>query len=184
MKVYTKTGDKGETGIIGRRISKASDTIELIGTLDELNASLGIITHYTQTSKKEIQGYHTILTQSQSLLFSIGALIAESDVQIDIDSHVISLEKSIDLMEENLPELTNFILPGGSVLAAHVHLSRAICRKAERRYIAYMQSNESKKFKDFDGNIRKYLNRLSDWLFMFARLANQELGMKDIVWQS
>lgn len=183
MKIYTKTGDKGQTGIIGKRVSKASKIIELIGTLDELNAYLGIISYYTIEQKGIIASYKKFIQIQQSAVFSLGAILAGAEIKFHFDELTIDLEKSIDLMEENLEPLQKFILPGGSLLSSHVHVCRSICRKAERRYISYFESSEvSSSIKSFDTEIRQYLNRLSDWLFMYARLVNSELNLKDVEW--
>ena len=179
MKIYTKTGDDGTTGLFGGgRLSKDSSRIDAYGTIDELNSVLGIV--------RTCEGAHSfehILSHVQVDLFVLGAdlatpLEARSNYTIPrIDgSDVTRLEQAIDSEEAHLQSLTKFILPGGSSLAAHLHLARTITRRAERKVI-----HLSKEMKIGLSDII-YLNRLSDLLFVLARRANQVLGKQDVEW--
>lgn len=174
MKIYTKTGDKGQTSLVGgTRVSKASAKIEAYGTVDELNSSLGIIAAYNEH-------YADFIKSIQHKLFNIGStLAAEEDLEfelptIDLDD-ITTLEKEIDRLSKILPKLKNFILPGGSVLSAHTHVARCICRRAERRvvelddqaYILHVQ----------------YLNRLSDYLFILSREYLRIEEKEEVIWK-
>lgn len=179
MHIYTKSGDKGQTGLLGgKRVSKSNLRIAVVGSLDELNAIFGVLLTLDPPQKAT-----DILRRAQDDIFTIGAEIADPqkkyiDKKIDSD-HVTSLEKSIDELEVSLPKLKNFILPGGTPFAAHTHLSRAICRRAER---CLVRLNEKENL----GNehIVIYLNRLSDLLFMLARWDNFEKRVKEIPWHA
>jgi cob(I)alamin adenosyltransferase len=177
MKIYTKTGDDGSTGLVGgTRVSKADPRIECYGTIDELNASIGLAAVYAPPQLLEE------LRRVQSDLFTIGSHLATpagsphraSFPKLD-ESMVQRLEKAIDATTARLPALSHFILPGGSELAARLHLSRTICRRAERHVVALPEALR-------DLAIVVYLNRLSDWLFVEARLANQAAGVADVIW--
>lgn len=179
MKIYTKGGDKGETSLIGgSRVPKYHDKVEAYGTIDELNSYLGLIRDLSEDPK--IIDLFLII---QERLFT-----AESRVAIDStevlekmpllhETDILLLEEKIDEMNATLPELTQFILPGGHVLASHAHIARTICRRAERLTI--------KAFPDAhpDELVIKYLNRLSDYLFVLARKFAHELGNGDVVWK-
>jgi len=174
MKIYTKTGDKGQTSLVGgTRVSKASVKIEAYGTVDELNSSLGIIA----ASSSE---YSDFLKNIQHKLFNIGStLAAESDLEFNLPSispeDITVLENEIDRLSKVLPRLKNFILPGGSVLSAHTHLSRCICRRAERRVV---------ELDDQDYTIHvKYLNRLSDYLFILSREFLRIEEKPEVIWK-
>lgn len=185
MKIYTKTGDKGETGIIGGRIKKNSITINTIGTFDELNASIGVITSFTTNPNSQ---YLQSLIKIQNTIFCIGSIVSGADIECDFSKYTKELEKNIDLMNSKLIELTKFILPGGSTLSAHIHVSRTICRRAERQLIDYINEYPSEKPKSTKINFEKlleiqiYINRLSDYLFVLARYVNSENGIEDIYW--
>lgn len=173
MKIYTKTGDKGETGIIGRRLAKNSLIIETLGTYDELNAALGTVIALEE--EKTVQ-----LTRIQALLFDIGALLANGKSSVDYKAETRKLEKEMDRLSKELVELHNFILPGGTTIAAHMHLARAICRRAERRVVELSHINETER--DLKA-ILVFTNRLSDYLFILARYTNHQNGVKDILWR-
>ncbi|NOR87136.1 MAG: cob(I)yrinic acid a,c-diamide adenosyltransferase [Bacteroidales bacterium] len=177
-KIYTKKGDGGETSLIGgTRVPKYHDQVEAYGTVDELKSYIGLIRD--QIEEEELS---TILMNIQQCLF-----IAESRIAVDSTEalqkmpnlkveDIELLEDQIDQMNESLPELTSFILPGGHILASHTHVARTICRRAERSTLkAYLNSTE-------DELVLKYLNRLSDYLFVLARKFANELGNGDIVW--
>jgi len=181
MKIYTKTGDDGTTGLFGgRRVAKYSLRIDAYGTVDELNAIIGIaLTHDTPTIIKE----H--LQSISSLLFTVGSDLAtpqdasvKSSVPAITEDHVMHLEQWIDSYEEQLPTLKNFILPGGSPSGAHLHLARTVCRRAERAIVALKQEE------DINPTLLRFINRLSDYLFVAARYTNAKLGFDDIEWKS
>lgn len=164
-KIYTKTGDSGETSLIGGvRVSKSHIRIESYGTVDELNSYLGLIKD--QLSEKEISD---LIYEIQDRLFTIGSVLAsdpeKSKMKIpDLhDEDVVVLENAIDKMNEVLPELKSFVLPGGNLLASHCHVARCICRRAERLVVLLAQNAPVPEL------IVTYLNRLSDYLFVLAR---------------
>ena len=179
MKIYTRTGDDGTTGLIGgSRIRKCDHRLECTGDIDELNAALGVAAASLDGELFE----H--VRDIQNNLFIIGSQIATADAvqptnfpTLD-EPHVTRLEMQIDAAESQLPPLRNFILPGGCEGAARLHLARTICRRAERSLV------------DFSGNhplpsiVVTYMNRLSDWLFVHARLANQLAGIADVIWKT
>ncbi len=175
MKIYTKTGDKGMTGLIGgSRVEKISPRIAAIGDIDELNAALGVVR--TSLADKVLDGE---LEKVQNWLFDLGAEVA-SPVRMQHraigDKQSEFLENSMDRQTEQLPPLANFILPGGCPAAAHLHAARAICRRAERQVLA-LDVNEF-----VSDEAKVFLNRLSDWLFVAARTANAVEGVQDVKW--
>ncbi len=180
MKIYTKTGDSGETGLFaGPRVSKADPRIEAYGTVDELNAVLG-----WGRAEQPPTEIGSVLARVQHELFVVGAELAtpapERLGMIRIgESHIAALEQAIDQFEATLPPLTQFILPGGSPAAAAIHLARTVCRRAERRVVVLRQSTDA----HVSDNIVKYLNRLSDLLFVLARAANACAGQSDVPWE-
>lgn len=182
MKIYTKTGDKGETSLLGgERVSKHHDQIEAYGTVDELNACLGLV-----AVTNEHKTLDAMIPSIQRNLFNAGSELAQSEkykpkkqsahFQPITTEAVETLETWIDQLEEDLPPLKNFILPGGTPAAAHLHLARCICRRAERRVIALAHQ------RDVRTELITYLNRLSDLLFVMARAANHLSGREDIPW--
>lgn len=180
MKIYTKTGDSGETGIFGgTRISKDSLRIDAIGTIDELNACIG--TARSQIRDVEIDN---LLHRIQNELFNIGADLATLDTHAKSERLRISpdfvgtLEKDIDRIEHQLAPLTNFILPGGSVAGSTLHLARTVCRRSERSVVTLADSES------INPAILPYLNRLSDFLFVLARLVNHRVGQPEPLWES
>ncbi len=176
MSIYTKKGDNGDTYLLrGGRVSKDSFIIGLLGTADELNASLGFL--HTSRNKKIIQ----LSQMVQNDLFLIGAYLAGGKKDIDFKDRIAWLESNIDELDQQLPSLKNFILPGGSRYAAHLHQSRAICRRFERKVYKYYKGKRSKD--DLDKDMLIYLNRLSDLLFVMARYVNFKLGIKDIIFK-
>lgn len=176
MKIYTKTGDKGETGIIGKRLSKNSVTINLIGTLDELNSSIGVAMSFVPSAE-----LRTELQQIQSTIFLIGSLVAAARAKsVQIDEKF--LEKRIDFYDSKLSPLQNFILPGGAKSAAFIHHARSVCRRAERQFIQYKESTDRIELES-EKNIQKYLNRLSDYLFNLARYLNRIEGIGETIWK-
>jgi len=180
MKIYTKGGDKGLTSLLGgRRVPKSNLRIEAYGTVDELNAHIGLLRD--QVISKPIQGY---LLKIQESLFVLGSLLAcetdpekfsLSNIQ---DADVISLEEEIDRMNNELPALQHFILPGGHPTVSQCHVARCVCRRAER-HIVLLNEIEA-----VDKVIIRYLNRLSDYLFILARKIGQDLGAIEKKWSS
>lgn len=178
MRIYTKTGDKGETGYIGGRISKSSKMMKAIGDIDELNSILGVV-----IATSEMQDINNHLLDAQSRLFEIGALIADKErnvVNYSFSEQTESLEKLIDEYTHELPELESFILPGGSLLSSYLHHARSVCRRAERALVDYYLTAD---IESANGEIT-YLNRLSDLLFTFARYANNKTNTDEIKWNS
>ena len=177
MKIYTKTGDRGDTALFGGDIaSKADLRIEAYGTVDELNSFLGFV--LTQEISKESR---EVLVAVQHDLFVIGADLATPDpekarIAVCSDSSVGKMEIAIDRMEQNLPPLKQFILPGGGTTGASLHLARTVCRRAERRVVALAKESIIHAI-----NIT-YLNRLSDLLFVMARYENHQSSETEIPW--
>lgn len=179
MKIYTKTGDKGDTGLFGgARVSKASQRVAAYGDVDELNSVLGLV-----LSEPFDSDLSALLTEVQSRLFDVGAELAtdpNSKVALGIplvsEAEVARLEQAIDKAESELLPLKTFVLPGGSRAAGYLHLARTVCRRAERAMVAL---NEAEPVRP---EALRYLNRLSDALFVFARLANHRAGIADVPW--
>ncbi len=176
-KIYTKTGDQGETGLIGgNRVPKNHVRIEACGAIDEANAVLGII-----LANLNDFSYREELQHIQRLLFEAGAILSNpTPLQRGTISEVdvLHLEHLIDELSANLPPQTTFILPGGTRLAAEIHLARTMVRTAERRVTTVSQHQ------DVPIEVSKYLNRLSDYLHVLARSVNQDYGVADIPWQA
>lgn len=174
MKIYTRTGDAGQTSIVGgTRMSKDSPRIEAYGTIDELNSWLGILACNELVPVESRQ----ILFKIQNDLFNIGSFLAGVEEPGVNAEDVAALEHDIDRMDSMLPQLRNFILPGGSTLAAQAHVARCVCRRAERRIISTFSEI------NIPSIILTYINRLSDWLFIFARLINVKAGVAEHFWQ-
>lgn len=199
MKIYTKTGDKGETGLMyGGRVPKDAARVEAYGTVDELNACLGVALALCPVpagapatgaagedpaAPDSWPQLRALLATIQHQLFDVGADLSVSPAKRDYEPRtqpawVTALEAAIDDLEATLPPLRNFILPGGSSLAAALHLARTVCRRAERRVVTLAHAE------NIDGTLVQYLNRLSDLLFVLARVANNKLGVADVTWQS
>lgn len=185
MKIYTRTGDSGETALFGGgRVPKNHLRVEAYGEVDELNATVGfaLVTIEGNGGSPLVELLRTV----QEDLFSIGAHLATPDAEHSaagkhlppLPSHrVAEMELWIDEMDLRLPPLKNFILPGGTEAAARLHLARAVCRRAERRTLALALESP------VDRDILVYLNRLSDLLFTLAREANREAGREDVPWR-
>lgn len=180
-KIYTKTGDQGVTGLYGgKRLPKFSVRVDTYGDLDELNAIIGII-----ISKLGTDSNLNRLLRIQSDLMIISSIIATpKDAPKNLKTLkllptvVEELEVEIDDWTQTLPSLTNFTLPGGTELSAFVHLSRAVCRRVERK-LSLLNSEE-----EVDSIILAYINRLSDWLFTLARIINMQAGTTEIIWDN
>ena len=180
MRIYTRTGDAGQTTIWGgQRVSKMEARLEANGTVDELNAALGLVcTHLTDTSLQ------TLLRTIQSELFDLGADLAvplgrekeEGQIPRIQPAQITALEHWIDDLEAQLEPLQQFILPGGTPAAATLHLARTIARRAERRVVALAASEA------VNPEALRYLNRLSDLLFVLARTANHQAGTPELTW--
>ena len=178
MKIYTKTGDKGDTALFsGGRVPKHHLRVESYGTIDELNSILGVV-RATQLSPQT----DTWLVELQNQLFHLGAdLATPMDAKAAWITRVKSeqvewLEETIDTMTEELEPLSNFILPGGTMAAAQLHVARTVCRRAER-LVSALQQNE-----EINAVSLVYINRLSDWLFTLARYENKQAGESESKW--
>ena len=185
MKVYTKTGDKGTTALFGgTRVPKDHIRIESYGTVDELNSHIGLI-----RDQEMDQHYKDILIEIQDRLFTVGAILAtpqEKEVMKNgelrlqklgiIESDIELLENEIDSMEDALPQMTHFVLPGGHTTVSYCHVARCVCRRAERLAV-HLSHNEV-----IDEMAIKYLNRLSDYLFVLARKLSSDLNADEVKW--
>jgi cob(I)alamin adenosyltransferase len=180
LKIYTKKGDKGETSLIGgERVPKFHPRIEAYGTIDELNSYLGLIRDHNIDAHSR-----NILLEVQDRLFTAESLLAAGNHALKhnlpalVESDVLLLENEIDHMEAGLQPLTHFILPGGHPVVSHTHVARCICRRAERLTIKAAQ--------DFivDDLVIKYLNRLSDYLFVLARKFARDFKAVEIPWKA
>lgn len=179
MKIYTKTGDDGETGLLaGQRVAKDHPRIEACGTVDELNAMLGLAR--AAGLPQEIEA---VIQRVQNELFNLGSQLAADDptvlpIPLIADQHVTALERDIDGFEPLLTPLYVFILPAGSLAAASLHVARTVCRRAERRVVT-LAATPGEAVSEI---AIRYLNRLSDFLFVAARLANARSGAGDVAW--
>lgn len=180
MKIYTKTGDDGSTGLIGgQRVRKSDPRIDCVGTIDEINAAIG------SAAVTAVQPMLGALVSVQNDLFVIGSHLALPDHEApknqwlpNLDESIVTrLEMQIDAAEQTLPALRNFILPGGVECAARLHLARTVCRRAERLLVSFALD------RPVPALTITYLNRLSDWLFVHARLANHLAGVADVPWE-
>lgn len=181
MKIYTKTGDAGQTGLFGGgRVSKDDPRVEAYGDVDELNATIGLV-----RAAEMMPRIDEVLVPVQRDLFSIGALLATPDrekmhdhlekAQID-EARIRGLEQEIDACDRELEPLRAFIVPGGTPKAAALHVARTVCRRAERRVIHLQKEVEIPQI------VVVYLNRLSDLLFTLARVANTRAGAGEVTW--
>lgn len=178
MKIYTKKGDQGQTSLIGgTRVKKNNIRIEAYGTVDELNAHVGLVRDTLEDETEK-----ALVFEIQNLLFTIGSQLAADPDRNKMklpdleESHVEHLEKEMDKINEKLPALTHFILPGGHPFVSHCHIARTICRRAERKVVALANHEEVNPL------ILKYLNRLSDYLFMLSRKISQDMNVKELIW--
>ena len=178
-RTYTKTGDAGQTGLFGGgRVRKDHVRVDAYGEVDELNALLGVIRALGPEGELD-----AVLGKLQDELFSLGSMLATPMTEKAYGfipkvtpTHVEAMEKLIDAADAELPALTSFILPGGSQVAAQLHLARTVCRRAERRAVSLVDA------KEIEPIVVTWLNRLSDLLFTLARLANHRAGVKDVPW--
>lgn len=174
-KIYTRTGDDGTTALAdGTRISKADLRFEVMGKIDLLNAQIGLLRNYLY----QVDNFDKLLSKIQHQLFNIGGELAMPDYQGIIPQYITELEQQIDNWNTSLPRLKDFILPAGSIACSHVHLARCLCRDAERLLVALQQR---------DNNLSQitlqYINRLSDWLFVLARIVARLDGGQEVLWQ-
>jgi cob(I)alamin adenosyltransferase len=178
VKIYTRTGDDGSTGLLGPgRVSKASPRVEAYGSVDELNAVLGV------ARALDTQGWiGAELGTIQAQLFTVGAELASTTPQALAalsrieDPDIERLETWIDRLEADLPPLTSFVLPAGTALASQLHVARTVCRRAERRVVTLRESSE------VEPRLVRYLNRLADLLFVMARSCNARAQVGDVPW--
>lgn len=185
MKVYTKTGDTGTTALFGgTRVSKHHIRIESYGTVDELNSHIGLIRDQVISDL-----YKKVLIEVQDRLFTVGAVLAtppEKETLKNgqprlqnlgiIESDIEFLENKIDIMEESLPPMTHFVLPGGHTTVSYCHIARCVCRRAERLAVHLNDIEPT------DAFVIKYLNRLSDYLFVLARKLSYDLNADEVQW--
>ncbi len=179
MKIYTKTGDKGDTALFGgKRVSKGELRIETYGTIDELNSHVGLLRDQEVNKKRK-----EILVEIQDRLFTIGSLLATAPGNTKVkvptlsDADVTHLENEIDAMEASLEPMKSFVLPGGHTSVSIGHITRTVCRRAERFVI---RLNDTEKT---DPLVIQYLNRLSDYLFVLCRKMTKELGAEETPWK-
>jgi len=178
MKIYTKTGDDGTTGLYGgARVKKYDIIIDSIGHIDELNAYIGLIRSYPEIASESL-----FLEEIQKSLFDLGAWISVDPAKKSMKMPVFDLEKvnqlekKIDLMEEKLSPMKYFILPGGNIVLGHIHVARAICRRAERSIVHVAE------LKEIPAVIVQYINRLSDFLFVFSRFVAYQNEILETPW--
>ncbi len=185
MKIYTKTGDQGKTSLFGgTRVPKHHIRIESYGTVDELNSYLGLI-----RDQQIDQNYKTFLADIQHDLFTVGAILATPhenemlkngqprlNIQRIEEKDIEKLELAMDAMNESLPPMTNFVLPGGHTTVSYCHIARCVCRRAERLAVHLNEIDP------IDERVLQYLNRLSDYLFVLARKLTFDLQAEEVKW--
>ncbi len=185
MKIYTKTGDKGTTALFGgTRVAKHHIRIESYGTVDELNSHIGLIRDQEIDARSK-----EILIHIQDRLFTLGSILATDpektilksgkerlNIPKIIEDDILLLEKEMDFMNESLPPMTHFVLPGGHTTVSHCHIARCVCRRAERLATLLNEQEPT------DEQVLKYLNRLSDYLFVLARKLTYQLQAEEILW--
>lgn len=178
MKIYTRKGDKGRTSLFGgTRLPKAHIRIEAYGTVDELNAQIGVVMGYLTDASLLLY-----LQDIQSRLFDLGAILAADPTKDNLflpevkPETVDVMEKAIDQMNESLPELKHFILPSGNVIMAQCHVARTVCRRAERAVVRLAEQE------DVPEIVVMYLNRLSDYLFVLARYIGKQFDIPEVKW--
>lgn len=180
MKIYTRTGDKGQTGLLGgERVAKDDARIEAYGTVDELNSHVGLLRAWAGPMHDEL------LASIQQRLFTIGSHLASSNeaererfrLEPIIDEDVTKLERAMDSMDKDLEPLRSFILPGGHQAVAQAHVCRTVCRRAERRVVSLSSATS------VQPELVRYLNRLSDLFFVLSRHLGRTLGVPDVPWR-
>lgn len=182
-KIYTKGGDKGQTSLVGgQRVPKDAPRIEAYGTVDELNSYVGLAC-VLASKNAGTERLGSILLRVQHELFNLGSILATLPADVGpkqpqvTDADVEQLEREIDEMNADLPALRSFVLPGGTELNAQLHVCRTVCRRAERLVVALAREDES------PAAAVRYLNRLSDALFVWSRWANLQLGIAEVLWE-
>jgi cob(I)alamin adenosyltransferase len=182
MKIYTKTGDQGTTALFGgKRVSKADLRIDTYGTVDELNSHIGLVRD--QPVNADNSDRKKVLVEIQDRLFTIGSILATEPGNTKVkvpslsEADVVFLENEIDAMESTLPAMKFFVLPGGHQSVSFCHVARTVCRRTERLSIA-LNSQET-----IDPLVIKYLNRLSDFLFVLSRKMTQDLNAEEVAWK-
>ena len=183
-KIYTKTGDLGETGLgDGSRVSKTDLRVEAIGAVDELNSVIGLLVEELKTiENSELEDIVKFLRYSQHRIFDLGGELSIPGFEIINASHVTKIELNLDRLNSDLEPLKNFVLPGGSRVIATARLARATCRRAERRVIAIM-GDPSCRGNSINSNAICYLNRFSDYLFVVARSCAKISGINEVLWE-
>lgn len=178
-KIYTRTGDKGETGLgDGSRVSKTATRIEAIGTVDELNSIVGVVVEdLLDSHDNELLDIARFVRSLQHRIFDLGGELSIPGYTIITSDHVTALEEQLDVLNEHLEPLENFILPGGSRLIANCHMARSICRRAERVVTALADDTE------VNTAAQEFLNRLSDYLFVLARSCARITGVDEVLWE-
>lgn len=184
MKIYTRRGDRGQTSLVdGSKANKSDLRLDTYGTVDELNSHLGLLI----SGLKEVTAFNQDISNIQQIqiwLFQLGSQLACADPEMAkhlptlTHAEQTTLEKQIDFWDDELPQLKNFVLPGGHPLAAQAHICRTVCRRAERHCVGLSKTT------DLDDHSISFLNRLSDYLFCLARLINHRLGIDSIEWQA
>lgn len=171
-KIYTRTGDDGTTGMAdGARVAKDDLLVQAIGEIDELNSQLAVLACHTPGSFAEA------IRVIQNELFNVGAELTLGEAILG-QHHIEWLESSVDKLNQSLPPLKEFILPGGGLAASHCHVARAICRRAERSLVSLGKQTALNSY------LQAYINRLSDYLFVLARAISKQEGMAEVYWQS
>lgn len=179
MKIYTKTGDSGETGLFGgRRLSKSDPRIEAYGTVDELNSFLGLLRDSLENNHQK-----AVLKNVQDRLFTVGSHLASDPEHQPMlpdltENDLLFLEKEMDDMDETLPPLRNFVLPGGHPAVSVAHVCRTVCRRAERRVVELGHQEPVEEI------VVRYLNRLSDYFFVLSRKIALDFGAEEIAWRA
>ena len=181
MKIYTKNGDRGKTSLIGgKKVSKHDLQVEAYGSIDELNSFMGLLKDYSKNDE-----LNQVLFKVQLKLFTIGSILAQENTSTNsviLEKLNISakdtnfIESQIDKLEKKLPKLSKFIIPGGHKLVSYCHVTRSICRRAERKITKLSDSVK------LDSNILPYINRLSDFLFVLSRYFSKELDIEESYW--
>ncbi len=178
-KIYTRTGDKGETGLgDGSRISKTAPRVEAMGSVDELNSIVGVVVEELLASNRpDLTSVAEFIRSLQHRIFDLGGELSIPGFEIISAKHVVVIEQQLDVMNEQLEPLENFILPGGSRLIANCHMARSICRRAERNIAALAQTES------VNANAMEFINRLSDYLFVLARTCARLTQVNEVLWE-
>jgi cob(I)alamin adenosyltransferase len=189
MKIYTKRGDKGSTQLAsGENVEKSDERIEAYGTIDELNAVIGLLKERILAAPRGVspkfdqENFKALLENIQSNLFTLGSVVAGYEPLRaslgDLEGQTQALEQKIDQWEKELPRLVNFVLPGGSELGATAHLVRTVCRRAERRIVSLQETQET------GAEILRYVNRLSDFFFVLGRYLVVSFNGEEVKWKA